>query len=701
MTSGTALEQAMKQAAQRAAQLTWTRSRSVALGQLPGPPLATPQRNTNGEDELDGVPLEDNELEELMDDTAMVLQGPLIGSNNDDGVSWRPSADKGKERALSPTSPTPSREGDQYTDRFSEPETQDPHVGGGRRENASKIPLRGGVHSKNPMGERGTQETIFPAANQSLNDRVDQLHADGRYSEAKALQAYIENQSAESTRGENGERIPAAGGSGLPNVRPYTLVAEELSSNTESSVTVPLAGQIRQEVVAQPRPTHLNPLPARTQNHALYSTHIAPGPTQTSRPAPKFTSAPLGPTGLAPPLYQHHEAPLRAQPAPVYAPAQTITMSCKLPTQRRFEETPYVNRSELIPQLTQEDIDEAEQVKVLMAAKKGWMVLRNGDVVENGRLLVADTTEEMEKGLPQLSPVLTHWLKTFKSYIPLTAFDKYFLMDDQTEWSRRKAPTESEIDDGSASLRVYGGQPPPDELTMQFEEWIDCIGLYIKYVEEAGWQTLSERFAGHKNVVIGLRDDFGWMVSLRYCVRIRLGVMLETIDNRIRNFSKLQTAIFEAARIQADTQHERAYRTNPYAGGGPLAHLNPSSGLPKSSTLASTAKKTTYDTVYQKAVTTTPSYSQPSTQGTWIPLAQWRTMSTEQRQVAMMGREGRLNYRRWEDDCGRYKESYRECDRNGGREHYRRDDRSKYRRRSSLRSRSPRGSKGKGRNNRQ
>jgi hypothetical protein len=149
---------------------------------------------------------------------------------------------------------------------------------------------------------------------------------------------------------------------------------------------------------------------------------------------------------------------------------------------------------------TAKDEEEEAQVKMLMATKKGRLVLGNGDVVENGRLLVDDTAEEMEKSLNLLSPVLQHWLKTFKSYIPLTVFNKIFLVNDQTEWSRRKAPTESKIEDGSSSLRVYGGAPPPEELLMQFEDWIDSVALFIKYVAGEGWTTLSERFKGHRLV---------------------------------------------------------------------------------------------------------------------------------------------------------------------------------------------------------
>lgn len=220
MTSGSALELAMKQAADRAAQLTLTRSRSVALGQLPGPPLSAPRRYTNGppppqqqgHDGLDGAPLEEDELEGLIDNAAQVLQGPLIGSDVDDEASWHPPANKGKGRALTPTSLTPSEEDDLSTERNSEPGKSSPkrinivfhrpppppsphahphpRAGleardesgispcpggqrpknlcndprsrdrGGRRECTSKIPLVGGVNSRIPKNEGELATTI-------------------------------------------------------------------------------------------------------------------------------------------------------------------------------------------------------------------------------------------------------------------------------------------------------------------------------------------------------------------------------------------------------------------------------------------------------------------------------------------------------------------------------------------------------------
>ncbi|EGG01529.1 uncharacterized protein MELLADRAFT_92036 [Melampsora larici-populina 98AG31] len=279
------------------------------------------------------------------------------------------------------------------------------------------------------------------------------------------------------------------------------------------------------------------------------------------------------------------------------------------------------------------ELSEAEQVKILMASKKGRLVLQNGDVVENGRLLIADPTDEMEKGLTPLSPVLTHWLKTFKSYIPLTAFNRIFLLDDQQEWSRRKAPAGSKIDDGAASLRVYGGPPPPEELTMQFEHWIDAMALFIKYVAEAGWTTLAERFKGHRDVVMGLRDNYGWMVALRYCRRLRQGVMRETIDNKIKNFSKLQSAIFDEAKLIADSMQERAYRSNPYAPDGPLCHINPLTGVARPSSSKKTTTEQAGSTGTARTTGVEGGYSR-KTKRNWVPDDMWNKMSSEEKRNA-------------------------------------------------------------------
>lgn len=496
---------------------------------------------------------------------------------------------------------------------------------------------------------------------------------------------------------------PAGGGSGLPRASPYALIAEEPTPGVTDS-DMPLAERFssnHRETTYRPRTRAMSPIRALSPIRPLpIRPFQAPFHHQREQPQRMPTT--------------HHDN-YYTPPPPQFYPPQEQRVDQLPPREHRVDQlrqhqhiepsfqprasNQQLNQSANDHTVPLTDEEEREMVKVLMATKKGRLVLKNGDVVENGRLLVADTSEEMEKGLTQLSPVLTQWLKTFKSYIPLTTFNKYFLADDHAEWSRRKAPSESRIEDGSASLRVYGGHPPPEELTMQFEEWIDCMALFIQYVAEAGWETLAKRFDGHRLVVMAIRDSYGWMIALRYCVRLRQGVMKETMDNRIKNFSVLQTAILEDAKLVADAYQEKAYRTNPYATGGPLAHLNPLTGLPRTSTsTASTSKKNTVpsSTPYRAPDRT---YSRGSDSDSWIPSSRWKLMSETEKKEATA--------RRLRENGGRY--SYDERERERDRERRGRDldrgcsdreDRGKYRRRSPSRSRSPKGKRGKGKGGR-
>lgn len=237
---------------------------------------------------------------------------------------------------------------------------------------------------------------------------------------------------------------------------------------------------------------------------------------------------------------------------------------------------------------------EEELAKAMLDSGKGRMVLSNGDVIENGRRILNNKSEQMEKVLTPLSQVLQVWMRTFKAYIPLTVFNKKWLRDDQKEWEVKEPQTEAKILKGGSNVKAYGGKPPPDELLMQFEEWLDSMKLFLRYVEEAGWITQAARFRSHMNIVMDLRDNIGWMVALRYCIRIRQGVMRVTMDQKICNISTVQTRILDEVKLVCENMGERTYQSNPYAPGGPKDHIDPDSGLPRTSSSSSTTttKKT-------------------------------------------------------------------------------------------------------------
>lgn len=277
-----------------------------------------------------------------------------------------------------------------------------------------------------------------------------------------------------------------------------------------------------------------------------------------------------------------------------------------------------------IDQKGQSSKSEAELVEALLLSGKGRMVLANGDVVENGRIIVLDDSKEMDKSLPHLSPVLLVYLQTFKAYIPLSVFDRTFLVEDGNAWQTRKAPSAAKIMEGGATVKVYGNEPPMEELTMQYEQWLDAMTLFIKYVRQEGWETQAERFEGHKVVVMELREKIGWMVALRYCVRVRQGLMRMTVDKKIYNITKIQSVILDEVKQTCENNNERAYRTNPYAPGGPKADYNPETGLPRTDR-ALKRGGTSYEKVTSSSYSRSSAYENAKkTKEGWLPDEEYR-----------------------------------------------------------------------------
>lgn len=175
--------------------------------------------------------------------------------------------------------------------------------------------------------------------------------------------------------------------------------------------------------------------------------------------------------------------------------------------------------------------------------------LSNGDMIHNGRIF-KNGPAKMGDAITPLSPHLTLKLKHLKSFIPLPVFDEEFLLKDQMAWSM--LPPKSE-DKAEKEKRLYGGEGPKEELTMDFEAWSDCMELMCVHLRDQDWGPVAERFESHMVIVKQLRKDFGWMVALRYC-----------------------------------------RRTNPYAEGGPKANICPYTNQLKSTKPSSSSTTTPY-----------------------------------------------------------------------------------------------------------
>ncbi|EGF99158.1 uncharacterized protein MELLADRAFT_94877 [Melampsora larici-populina 98AG31] len=224
--------------------------------------------------------------------------------------------------------------------------------------------------------------------------------------------------------------------------------------------------------------------------------------------------------------------------------------------------------------------DESDKAHAIMASKKGTLEMKNGDIIHNGRILKSGNAQ-MKESLAPLSPGLTIILKNLSSYIQLTVFDDEWLIKDQKAWSSRTTKSDKKE---SGEARIYGGEAPVEELTIDFEAWGDCMELFCAHLVSCGWKPVADRFEGHIAVVKKLRKDFGWMVALRYCRLVRQGVMRETVDKSIGNYAELQETLLVEAKTTAEIYNKRHYQTNPYAPGRPKASVCPLTNKPKLST---------------------------------------------------------------------------------------------------------------------
>ncbi|EGG08414.1 uncharacterized protein MELLADRAFT_84569 [Melampsora larici-populina 98AG31] len=234
--------------------------------------------------------------------------------------------------------------------------------------------------------------------------------------------------------------------------------------------------------------------------------------------------------------------------------------------------------------LSKEELDKAYAI---MASKKGTLELENGDVIHNGRILKGGDAQ-MKQSLAPLSPGLTIILKGLTSYIQWTVFDEEWLVADQKAWSSRTTKSDKKE---SGEARIYGGEAPVEELTIDYEVWGDCMELFCTHLVACGWKPVAKKFESHINVVKKLRKDFGWMVALRYCKLVRQGVMRETVDKSVGNYAELHEVLLAEAKTTAESYNEHHYKTNPYAPGRPKESICP---LTNKSKTSSATNQSTY-----------------------------------------------------------------------------------------------------------
>ncbi|EGF98622.1 uncharacterized protein MELLADRAFT_95551 [Melampsora larici-populina 98AG31] len=599
----------LAQAEENVARLT--RSTAAATGALPGPALALPSRGNGKKTATKETVMETvEELDEGDEDGQpvdydLLLAEELIGSDEEDG-SYQPeeSGSKGKGRAASveeEESAMSEAEGDEMIRMQGEiAELYSKHEWS---KGAALLAYYSDTFLQEPRNERGSaprNPTPGPSVRRNLVQQA-------------APNPSPPQQREKTPTPEEVDTLAETNRAGVSRRSPYTLIQENLSNAVSD---IPQTSRHRQMPGRPPSPpSSHDSSPSRGGRPTL------PPPRQNQSPTP--------------PLSRRRNSPASRR-EPVDEPRAGRD---QVPADRPRD----VTRQEREAAGLDAGNSEEELAKAMLESGKGRMVLSNGDVIENGRRILNDDSEQMERILTPLSQVLQVWLKTFKAYIPLTVFNKRWLREDQKEWEVKEPQTEAKILKGGANVKAYGGKPPPEELLMQFEEWLDSMKLFVRYVEEAGWVTQAERFRSHMDIVMDLRDNTGWMVALRYCRRIRQGVMRVTVDQKICNISKLQVRILDEVKQVCENLGERAYQTNPHAPGGPKDHIDPESGLARSSSSTSNAKKGQPTEAANYELSRKPKRK-------WLPDDEWEAKKKAERAARNSKRED------WGKAAGRYAE---------------------------------------------
>lgn len=130
----------------------------------------------------------------------------------------------------------------------------------------------------------------------------------------------------------------------------------------------------------------------------------------------------------------------------------------------------------------------------------------------------------------------------------------------------------------------YTGYPYPDDLTLDYGTWCINYRNFLKtFANPYGWHRFAQWGVIHKENVEAIRDASGWMVALRYDVKIRDsafrmkcsdGTTEGTPDIRKRRKDVEEDCYAESRRFgELGCGSE-----NPYAKGGERADWNPRNG---------------------------------------------------------------------------------------------------------------------------
>ncbi|EFP77782.1 uncharacterized protein PGTG_03738 [Puccinia graminis f. sp. tritici CRL 75-36-700-3] len=174
-------------------------------------------------------------------------------------------------------------------------------------------------------------------------------------------------------------------------------------------------------------------------------------------------------------------------------------------------------------------------------------------------------------------------MKELKGPIPLTIFNKKW----QDAAVLFHADKRTKSDDSSETKDRYSGLKFQNEWEQSFSDWtINHRAFHLALRDIYRFPTFAGWLLVHKANCDRMQAKDGFMTALRYDIQLRTNVFAHRVvingDPSVPDISVLRTDIAESCYAEARNFDELGFRdTNPYAAGGPRAHLDPLTCLPK------------------------------------------------------------------------------------------------------------------------
>lgn len=182
-----------------------------------------------------------------------------------------------------------------------------------------------------------------------------------------------------------------------------------------------------------------------------------------------------------------------------------------------------------------------------------------------------------------LTPYFDKNIREFKGPIPLSIFDSNWQALADSYHSEKRVKTDD------VKHNNYTGYPYPDNLTLDYGSWcINYRNFLRTFANPYGWHRFAQWGIIHKENVEAIRDASGWMVALRYDVKIRDSAFRMKCSNGTTegtpDIRQHRKDVKEECYAEARRFNELGFGSeNPYSKGGERCDWNPRNGQPKSS----------------------------------------------------------------------------------------------------------------------